>query len=107
MRGMVCLSPPNRIRRGFFAVGLCLALSACDTPWLEEVPSLDLDTVLSKGWLFGDKDAGAASKTVQPVYCYETIGVGECYDQPLEDGGNRLIGFEGPAPAITPMPPKP
>ncbi|MFT5182602.1 MAG: hypothetical protein ACI8S3_002495 [Alphaproteobacteria bacterium] len=104
---MVRLFPANRLRRGFFAAGLCLALSACDTPWLEEVPSLDLDTALSKGWLFGDKDAAAAPKTAQPVYCYETIGVGECYDQPLDDGGNRLIGFEGPAPAITPLPPKP
>jgi hypothetical protein len=119
MRGMARLFPINRLRRGIFAAGLCLALSACENPWLDDAPTLEsilskdwledtpsLNAILSKGWLYGDKDA-AAAKTVQPVYCYETIGVGECYDQPLEDGGNRLIGFEGPAPAITPLPPKP
>lgn len=94
----------NRLRRGVFAAGLGLALSACDNPWLEDAPSLE--TVLSKGWLFGDKAAVAVPDTAQPVYCYETIGVGDCYQQPLEDGGNRLIGFEGPAPESDPLPAK-
>ncbi len=102
---MVRPFPIIRLRRGFFAAGLCLALSACENPWLEDAPSLE--TVLSKGWLFGDKVEVAPPRAAQPLYCYETIGVGDCYDQPLEDGGNRLVGFEGPAPLVDPMPAKP
>lgn len=98
--------PIFRLRRGIFAAGLCLALSACDNPWLEDAPSLE--TVLSKGWLFGEKETVAAPpRIVQPLYCYETIGVGDCYEQPLENGGNRLVGFEGPAPENDPLPAKP
>ncbi len=102
---MIRLLPISRLRRGVFAAGLCLALSACDNPWSEDAPSLE--TVLPKDWLFGDKDSDAAQYSVQPVYCYETIGVGDCHDQPLEDGGNRLVGFEGPAPEPDPLPAKP
>lgn len=102
---MVGQFPQIRLRRGFFAVGLCLALGACENPWLEDAPSLE--TMLSKGWLFGEKEAEASPQTVQPLYCYETIGDGDCHDQPLEDGGNRLVGFDGPAPAINPIPSKP
>ena len=102
---MICLFPINRLRRGVLAVGLCLTLSACENPLLEDAPSLE--TVLSKGWLFGDKDGDAAQSSVQPLYCYETIGVGDCHDQPLEDGGNRLVGFEGPAPEPDPLPATP
>ena len=94
-----------RLRRGLFAAGLCLALSACENPWLEDAPSLD--TVLSKGWLFGDEQVEPARGLAPPVYCYETIGEGDCYDKPLEDGGNRLVGFDGPAPDIDPPPTKP
>ncbi len=100
----MCLFPINRLRRGVFAAGLCLALSACDNPWLEDAPSLD--TILSKGWLFGDKAPVTTPSSSQPVYCYETIGEGECHEQPLEDGGNRLVGFEGPAPETGPLPAK-
>jgi hypothetical protein len=83
-----------------------LALSACDNPWLEDAPSLE--TVLSTGWLFGDRKEAAVPPTiVQPVYCYETIGVGDCHEQPLEDGGNRLVGFEGPTPFNDPLPTTP
>ena len=97
--------PIFRLRRGIFAAGLCLTLSACDNPWLEDAPSLE--TVLSKGWLFGEKKAVAPPRIVQPLYCYETIGVGDCHDQPLEDGGNRLVGYEGPAPETDLLPAKP
>ena len=102
---MIRTIPTTRLRRGFFAACLCLTLAACDNPWFEDAPSLD--TVLSKGWLFGDKAAEARPATVQPVYCYETIGDRDCYDKPLEDGGNRLVGFDGPAPDIDPPPTKP
>lgn len=88
----------NRLRPGTLALGLCLALGACQNPWLEDAPSLE--TVLSKGWLFGEKQTIAVPMTVQPLYCYETLGVGDCHDQPLEDGGNRLVGFEGPPPMV-------
>lgn len=80
-------------------VGLLIcsvALSACENPWLDKAPSLD--EVLSRGWLFGDLKAEDAPKSAAPVYCYETIGVGDCYVEPLSDGGNRLIGYEGPKP---------
>jgi len=97
----------NRLRRGFFAAGMCLALSACESPWSEDAPSLE--TLLSRGWLFGQLGMEQVStptspKPVQPVYCYETIGDGDCYDQPLEGGANRLVGFDGPAPAMEPLP---
>ena len=72
---MVGQFPQIRLRRGFFAVGLCLALGACENPWLEDAPSLE--TMLSKGWLFGEKEAEASPQTVQPLYCYETIGDGD------------------------------
>ena len=97
--------PINRLRRGYFAAGLCLALSACENPWLEDAPSLE--TMLSKGWLMSKIGMPPPPQTVQPLYCYETIGVGDCYDRPLEDGGNRLVGFEGPVPQIDPLPVKP
>ena len=100
---MVRIFPINRFRRGFLAASLCLALSACENPWLEDAPSLE--TMLSKGWLMGKMGIDSAEPTpVQPVYCYETIGRGDCYDAPLQDGGGRLVGFEGPAPAMEPMP---
>jgi hypothetical protein len=102
---MAYKSPIFRLRRGVLAAGLCLAVSACDNPWLEDAPSLE--TVLSKGWLFGEKEDVAPPRIVQPLYCYETIGVGDCYDQPIENGGNRLVGFEGPAPETGPLPDKP
>lgn len=100
---MVRILPIIQLRRGFFAAGMCLALSACDNPWLEE--KLSLDTVLSKSWLSGNVGIEPASlKPEQPLYCYETLGTADCYDQPLEDGGNRLVGFEGPAPVMDPLP---
>ena len=89
-----------RLRRGLFAAGLCVALSACENPWFEDAPSLD--TVLSKGWLFAVEQLEPARRTAPPVYCYQTIGVSDCFDQPLEGGGHRLVGFEGPAPEIDP-----
>ncbi len=92
-----------RLRRGVFAAGLCLALSACENPFADDAPSLD--EILSAGWLFGDKeDVAAPPKALPPVYCYETIGVGDCHDQPLADGGNRLVGFTGPPPPADPLP---
>lgn len=102
---MVRMLPLNRLRRGFLAAGMCLALSACANPWADDAPSLE--SLLSKGWLFekmGIEQTPTSMptlpKSAKPVYCYETIGEGDCYDQPLEDGGNRLVGFEGPAPAM-------
>ena len=102
---MIGIFPIHRLRRGFFAVGLCLALSACENPLLEDAPSLE--TMLSKGWLFGEKEAEVPPKPAQPIYCYETIGVGDCHEQPLEYGGNRLVGFDGPAPDTDPLPTEP
>jgi hypothetical protein len=73
---------------------------------VEDAPTLE--TLLSTGWLFGDrKNVEATPRMAQPVYCYETIGVGDCYDQPLEGGGNRLVGFEGPTPLTDTPPIKP
>ncbi len=103
---MARLYPIAAFRRGVFAAGLCLALSACENPWMEDAPSLE--SLLSTGWLFGDRqEVEAPPAIVQPVYCYETIGVGDCHDQPLEDGGNRLVGFEGPAPFADTLPVQP
>ena len=102
--------PIFQFRRSIFAAGLCVALGACENPFAEDAPTLDdvlaqgrligeeLDKVLTKGWLFRTKEDEANLQPSQPVYCYQTIGVGDCFDQPLEDGGNRLVGFEGPAP---------
>ncbi len=99
-------SPITPFRRGIFAAGLCLALSACENPLAEKAPNLE--SLLSTGWLFGDReDVDAPPKIAEPVYCYETIGVGDCYDQPLEGGGNRLVGFEGPPPFTVPEPVNP
>jgi hypothetical protein len=97
----------NRLRRSLFAAGMCLALSACENPFADSAPSLE--SLLSKGWLsdklgIGQEKTPALTKPVRPLYCYETIGDGDCFDQPLERGGNRLVGFEGPAPAIDPPP---
>ncbi len=92
---MVHFSYPIRLRRGLLAAGMCLALSACENPFAEAAPSLE--NVLSAGWLFskiGIEPAEPVLKPVQPLYCYETIGGSDCYDQPLEDGGNRLVGFD-------------
>jgi hypothetical protein len=97
--------PLNRLSRTIAAVGLCLVLSACENSWLEDAPSLE--TMLSTGWLFGAIGAEAPPKPAQPVYCYETIGVGDCHEAPLEDGGNRLVGFDGPAPNPDPLPTQP
>lgn len=102
---MVRHFPRFQFRRGALAIGLCLALGACQNPWLEDAPSLE--TVLSRGWLIGDKQAVAVPRTAPALYCYETIGVGDCHHQPLEDGGNRLVGFEGPSPMVNPEPAKP
>lgn len=101
---MMRRTPTFRLRRGAVAAGLCLALAACENPFSEDAPSLD--EVLSGGWLFGDKaKADRPPMFLTPVYCYETIGDGDCYEQPLEGGGNRLIGFTGPPPP--PSPPRP
>jgi len=95
-----------RRHRGVLAVGLCVALAACDNAWLEDAPSLD--TMLSKSWLLGKMGVEPDEpKPAAPVYCYETIGVGDCYDAPLEDGGSRLVGFEGPAPVAESRPATP
>lgn len=103
---MVRLYAITPFRRSVFTAGLCLALSACENPWAEDAPTLE--TLLSTGWLFGDrKEVAAPPKMAEPVYCYVTIGVGDCHDQPLADGANRLVGFEGPAPLTDTSPLKP
>ncbi len=102
---MVRKLPILRMRRGFLAAGMCLALSACENPLAGETPLPE--TLLSKGWLLekmGLDRTSTPTKPVQPLYCYETLGVSDCYDQPLEDGGNRLVAFEGPAPEMEPLP---
>lgn len=81
---------------GVVLLACSVALSACENPWLDDAPSLD--EVLSRGWLFGDLQAEERAKPAPSVYCYQTIGVGDCYDEPLSEGGNRLVGYEGPAP---------
>ena len=90
------------LRRGIAAAGLCLVLSACDNPLADQAPSLE--SILSGGWLFGEEGEPAPPRASLPVYCYATIGDGDCHDSPLEDGGNRLIGFQGPPPPIDLMP---
>jgi len=98
---MVHFSSLIQLRRGLLVAGMCLALSACENPFAGAAPSRE--NVLSTGWLFsklGIEPADLTLEPVQPLYCYETIGGSDCYDQPLEDGGNRLVGFEGPAPEM-------
>lgn len=75
------------------ALGAVLILSACENPWSEHLPSFD--QVLSAGWLEDD-----APPAVTPIYCYETIGSNDCYQQPVDGAGNRLRGFEGPPPPM-------
>jgi hypothetical protein len=52
------------------------------------------ETVLSSGWLYSEK----ATPSATTVYCYQTIGVADCHDEPIEASGNRLVGFDGPPP---------
>ncbi len=91
------LLPTVPVRRGAILLGACFALSACENPLADKAPSLE--KVLSSGWLFGDlQEAEPVRRTPEPIYCYETIGVGDCFDEPLEGGEERLVGFEGPEP---------
>ena len=82
----------NRWRVGA-ALGAGLLLSACQNPWIEDLPSFD--QVLSAGWLEDE-----APPPVVPVYCYDTIGAADCCAVPLEGQSNRLRGFEGPPPPM-------
>lgn len=114
---MTRVSPNFRPRRYVVAIGLCLALSACENPLMDEAPTLDeilaegrlmgkkLDQALTKGWLFRNEETDVPLKRAPPLYCYETIGVSDCYEQPLEGGGNRLVGFDGPPPEDITSPP--
>lgn len=36
---------------------------------------------------------------IPPVYCYNTLGEADCYDEPRETEAYRLINYVGPAPA--------
>ncbi len=85
-----------RLRHGLFCAGLTFVMSACSNPWAEYAPTRE--TVLSSGWLSSETTTAAATEPAPTVYCYQTIGVADCYDEPIEGGGNRLVGFDGPPP---------
>lgn len=74
--------------------GLPLVLAACANPFGDDAPTLD--EVLAGGWLIED----AAPEPEMPLYCYETIGAGDCHVAPLADEGSRLVGFQGPPPPV-------
>ncbi len=83
-----------RLRHGLFCAGLTFVMSACSNPWAEYAPTRE--TVLSSGWLYGETTTPSSPKLARAVYCYKTIGVADCHDEPIEDSGNRLVGFERP-----------
>ena len=88
---------------GVLVLSALVALSACENPLADKAPTRN--DVVSRGWLYGDLEkAKPEPKSVQPVYCYRTIGVGDCFDQPLEGSEERLVGFDGPAPVSRPIP---
>ncbi len=82
-----------RLRHGLFCAGLAFVMSACTNPLAEYAPTRE--TVLSSGWLYSE----TTTQPARAVYCYKTIGVADCHDEPIEDSGNRLVGFERPPPA--------
>lgn len=105
---MEAKAPIQRSRPALLSIGLCLALAACEGSLLEDGSALDslsslnplpsLEKAVSGGWLFGDTAEVAPPAQPEPIYCYETLGVRDCHEAPIDDGGNRLVGFEGPAP---------
>ena len=88
----------TRLRRGLLCIGLTFAVSACTNPWAEYAPTRE--TVLSSGWLSSETTAPSVAQPAPAVYCYKTIGVADCHNEPIEDGGNRLVGFERPPPPL-------
>jgi len=75
-------------------LGLTLVLCACANPFEGDMPTLD--EVLAGGWLLEE----GPPEPVAPLYCYETIGSGDCHAAPLADEGGRLVGFQGPPPPV-------
>ncbi len=82
-----------RLRRGLFCAGLAFVISACTNSLAEYAPTREI--VLWSGWLYSE----TSTQPARAVYCYKTIGVVDCHDEPIEDSGNRLVGFERPPPA--------
>jgi len=76
-------------------VGLPLVLCACTNPFGDAAPTID--EVLAGGWLTEE----GPPKPLTPLYCYGTIGSGDCHAAPLTDGGGRLVGFQGPPPPVS------
>lgn len=79
--------------RRWILLGAALLVSACANPWSEYAE--DFDEFLSAGWLEDPTPVHAA-----PIYCYGTIGSPDCYTTPQKGQGNRLQGYEGPAPRV-------
>lgn len=77
------------------AVASALVLAACSNPFSDDAPTFS--ELLSAGWLSPEK---ASPTPPDPLYCYETIGVGDCHVHPVAGEGNRLVGFEGPPPPV-------
>ncbi len=69
-------------------------LAACANPFADDAPTFD--EILAAGWLEDEQPP----VPLDPLYCYDTIGAEDCHEAPLEDGGNRLIGYQGPPPPI-------
>ena len=75
-------------------------LTACTNPWAGAAATFQ--QVLNSGWLLDEEDVGVAEalSAASPVYCYGTIGKGDCHSAPLSDSGNRLVGYQGPPPYV-------
>lgn len=76
---------------------LPLLLGGCVTSLIAASSGLDFDN-LSFRKILG-LEAEVVEVPVQgPLYCYETLGRGECYRQPVVGAEARLQGFVGPEP---------
>lgn len=72
-------------------LGMTMLLCACANE------AETLDEVLAGGWLTDE----APPKPEIPIYCYGTIGSGDCHAAPLKEEGGRLVGFQGPPPTVS------
>lgn len=65
-------------------------LAACSNPY----PHPTRGEVFANGWLTEE----VSDEPLPPVYCYSTIGVVDCYGEPVESEIDRLVAHTGPTP---------
>ena len=77
-------------------VALPLLLSGCVSSLIAASSNLDFDNLSFRRMLGLEAEAQVYDQA--PLYCYETLGRGECFHQPVVGAEARLQGFVGPEP---------